>query len=624
MRRSTFKNLRQTLPGARRVFLRFWPLVRQQRGAVAAACAALVAGVALRLLEPWPLKFVFDRVLQTETRRGGRLPDLPVMRDWDPTSVLAASAVGLVVIVGLRALSDYLSTVLFTVIGNRVLAKVREQTYRHMQRLSMSFHASARGGDLIIRVINDVNQLRDAAVTAVLPLAANTLVLAGMWAMMLWLHWPLALLALAVLPLLWLRTVSLGRRIRDAARKQRHRTGAMASTAAESIAAMKVVQVLSLEDVFAREFAERNEGSRKEDVKASVLSARLERGVDVMIAVATAAVLYYGAVLAVRGTITPGELLVFLAYLRKAFNPVKDFAKYTTRVAKATAAGERVLDVLDRTPDVRDLPGAAPATRLRGDVRFEHVSFGYGDADQPVLDDISFTAEPGEVVALVGPSGAGKSTVANLLLRLYDPQAGRVLVDGRDVREYALDSYRRQLSVVLQDAVLFAASVRGNVAHGQPGVTEAQVVDAARIANADDFVRRLPQGYDTVLTERGATLSGGQRQRIAIARAALRPAPILVLDEPTAGLDEANERDVVAALERLAEGRTTLLITHDLRLAARADRVLYLDAGRVVEEGAPGELFRGDGRFAALYRLQTLETPPRHPEPAEPDPVLAG
>jgi ATP-binding cassette subfamily B protein len=340
-----------------------------------------------------------------------------------------------------------------------------------------------------------------------------------------------------------------------------------------------------------------------EGVKASRLAAGLERGVDALVAVSTALVLWHGTMLVLRGALTPGELLVFLSYLKSAFKPVRDFAKYTGRLSRAAAASERVLDLLEQEPEVRDRQGAVPAPPLRGAVHFDGVSFAYV-AGYPVVRGLDVEVTPGQRVALVGPSGSGKSTTVGLLLRFYDPDAGCVLVDGRDIREYTLESLRRQISVVLQDTILFAASVRENIGYGTPGVPPDRIEAAARLASAHEFIERLPQGYDTELGERGATLSAGQRQRLAIARAAVREAPILILDEPTIGLDEANETAVTAALERLAAGRTTLLITHDLHRAATADLILYLDQGRVAERGTHGELLKAGGRYAALYRLQ--------------------
>jgi ATP-binding cassette, subfamily B, bacterial len=604
------KSLRESLPGMARVVRRFWPYVRRQRGLLAGSFVMLFAGVGLRLLEPWPLKLVFDHVFDAAAR--GRPAAFPLLGALDPAALLLVAALAVVALTAARALTDYAYTVGFALASNRALNEVREDLYRHLQRLSLSFHTRAKSGDLIVRVVGDVGMLKDATVTAALPLLANLLALAGMVGVMVWLEWRLAAVVLLTAPLFWLCTVRIGRRIREVARAQRQREGAMASTAAEALGAIKVVQALGLEATFAGTFTREGRHNLTEGVKASRLTARLERTVDVLIAAATALVLWYGARLVLGGALTPGDLLVFLAYLKTAFRPVRDLAKYTGRLAKATAAGERVLDLLDRQPEVRDLPGAVEAPPLRGRVGFEGVTFAY-EPGEPVLRGLDFVAEPGRHVAVVGPSGVGKSTLASLLLRLYDPTAGRVLFDGRDVREYTLASLRRQASVVLQDNVLFATSVRENIACAAPGVDGAEVEAAARLANAHDFITALPQGYDTVLGERGVTLSHGQRQRIAIARAVVRRAPLLVLDEPTTGLDEENQRAVAEALGRLAAGRTTFLITHDLQLAARADLILYLEGGAVRERGTHAELLRAGGRYAALYRLQNGAAPAEDP-----------
>jgi ATP-binding cassette subfamily B protein len=579
---------------------------------VIGSLAALFASVALKLLEPWPLKWVFDHILKTRNVANRRFLD-DFLATLDPVSILALAAGSVIVITALRALAEYGNTVGFALVGNRVLTEVRNDLYRQLQRLSLSFHTKARGGDLTVRVVGDVNMLKDVAATAMLPLAANVLILIGMAGLMLWLEWRLALLALLTLPLYWLTTTQLTRRIREASRKQRAREGEMASAAAESLAAVKDLQALSLEPVFAEQFIDRSRKCQTQNVVTARLSASLERRVDVLGALATALVLFFGVKLALNDSMSAGDLLIFLAYLKRAYNPLQDFAKYTGRLAKAAAAGERVLDVLGRTPDVRDLPDAVPAGMLRGDVCFESVSFSY-ETGRTVLNGIDFAMPAGSQVALVGPSGIGKSTVVNLLMRLYDPLKGRVLIDGADIRSFTLASLRSQISVVLQDGLLFAASVRDNIAYTTRDVTQAEIETVARLANAHEFIERMPQGYDTVLGERGVTLSHGQRQRIAIARAAIRNAPILILDEPTTGLDEENERTVVAALRRLAQSRTTLIVTHDLRLAARSDLILYIDQGRVVERGTHAELIKADGRYAALYHLQMANDEPTRAE----------
>lgn len=577
-----------------------WPYVRTHRALLAGSTVALIAEICLRVLEPWPLKWVFDRLSLENTPRSGGATFLDRL---DPLELFIVAAVGTVAITGFRALADYLNTLGFSIIGSDVLTGIRHDVYRHVQRLSLSFHTKAKSGDLILRLTGDINMLRDIAVSAGLPLAVNFLVLLTMVAIMFWLHWKLALLAFSCLPLFWLFTYRFGKRIRESSRKIRKRHGGMAATAAESIGAIKTVQALSLEDAFTEAFSRQNQRSLNDDIRATKLSARLSRTVEMLTAVATAIVLFYGARLALGQEMTVGDLIVFLAYLKRAYKPMQDQAKYTARLSKAAAAAERVMELMSQTPDVRDLPGAVRAPRLTGAVRFEGVSFGY-DPERTVLKSVNVDVRPGAHVALVGPSGIGKSTLVSLILRLYDPVEGRVMIDGRDIRDYTLESLRAQVSVVLQDSVLFAASVWDNIAYGAPESSRAAIEEAARLAQAHDFILALPQGYDTILGERGLTLSNGQRQRIAIARAAVRKAPILIMDEPTIGLDEENERAVIQAIEDLSAGRTTFLITHDLSLAARSDLIFYLEDRGVAEQGSHAELTQAGGRYATLCTLQ--------------------
>ncbi len=582
----------------RRLLARFAPEVAEQRKLLVLSLVALLAQALLRILEPWPLGLVIDHVL------GGRRDESRPGVAWlplDPDELLIAAALAVLAIALLRAFAGYSSTVGFSLAGTRVLTSVRATLFRHLQSLSLAFHSRARSGDHVMRVISDVGTVRDVTITALLPLVANLLVLLGMLAVMAGMNWRLTATALVTVPLFWLSMVRLGRRIQAVSRKQRRQEGRLASTAAESLIGIETVQALSLGKQFAESFARENDGSLREGVRAKRLSARLERTVDALAALSTSLVLYFGARAAMRGEIRPGELVVFLSYLKTSIGPVRDMAKYTSRLAKASASAERVLDVLDQVPDVRDREGAIAAPILRGEIQFDRATFSY-DRGAAVLSDVDILIPAGSHVALVGSSGAGKSTLLSAVLRLLDPVSGSVRIDGHDLRDLTIESLRRQITVVPQQTLLFSGTVAENLAFGRPGASGEEIEAAARAAGAHDFVSALPGGYSESIGERGADLSVGQRRRLSIARANLSRAPIVILDEPLASLDPENQRRVAEALERSIAGRTTLHATHDLDEARRADLVLVIEGGRIAEFGTPMELADRDGVFASWIR----------------------
>ncbi len=601
MKKKRPKNIKQGISGLNRIVKHFLPQIRQQGGLLTISFLALLAETGLHILEPWPLKFIFDEIIFKEFQVESL--QVPFLDNLSVITLLTLLVVALVITALLRGTMAYVSTAGMAVAATRILSEIRANLYSHIQSLSLSFHNKAKTGDLITRVTYDIERLREVVVVAALPLVTNTLTMVGMLGVMMWLNIQLALIAIAIFPIFLLTTATMSKRIHKVAKNQRQREGVMAANAAEAIGAIKVVQALSLQSRLEKTFSKQNQKSLNESAQTQKLRAGQERTVEVLVAIATSIVLWRGVQLVMVGTITPGDLLVFINYLKVAFKPMRQLAKYTGQIAKAIASGERIIDLLEIVPEVRDAKWSYPAHAFRGMVEFRCVSFAYEDQID-TLNNLSLKVLPGQKVALVGASGGGKSTLVSLLLRLYDPQQGKVLIDGHDIKEYTLDSLRKQISIVLQESILFATTIKDNIAYGCVEATDKEIEMAARLANAHDFIVALPEGYNTIVGERGATLSGGERQRIAIARAAIRNAPIVILDEPTVGLDNHSERLVTDALDHLTQTSTTFLITHDLRTARNADQIFYLEGGKILEQGIHEQLMVLGKHYATLYHLQ--------------------
>src|SRR5215469_2444993 len=594
---------RRTVGGWITLIRAFHPEIARERQLIWISTAAVLGGVVLRLLEPWPLKFIYNAVFLGH-KHG---LSLALLQSLSPELQVAIFTVSMVVITGLAATFEYISTVTMGLAASSILADIRGSLFRHLAHLSVSFHGRNRTGDLITNVTYDVDRMREVTVSSLLPFLVNVLTLIAMLGVMLWMNWKLGCIVAVVFPVFFLTVDKLMARIKEVAREQRRREGSVASATAETIGSIRTVQALSLQSRFMEIFSIANRRSLQAGNKAQQLSAGLERVIDLLATSTTAAVLWFGARNVLHGQLTPGDLIVFTTYLRTGFKPIRQLAKYLGQIARALASGDRILGLLATPLEIKDEADAVVAPQFRGHIRFENVSFEY-EPQRRALRNVSFEAKPGQKAVLTGPSGGGKSTIASLLLRLHDPCEGRILIDGRDIRSYTLESLRSQISIVMQDSPLFALSVRDNIALGKTHSSRQEVIQAARIANAHDFIVQMPKHYDTVLGERGATLSGGQRQRIAIARAAIRKAPVIILDEPTTGLDRKNEREVSAALDSLSRGSTTVLITHDLQATQEADSIFFLMDGRIVESGTHESLMTLDREYAAMVRRRKFGT----------------
>ena len=554
------------------------------------------------LLEPWPLKIVFDHVLGSK-KMPHWLDSLVAYLGHDKIAILQFAALAVIGIAAVGSISTYFEKYLTTSVGQWVMHDLRRTLYHHIQRLSLTYHDHKKTGDLISTVTSDIDAIQDFISSVLLGMVVNTLTLVGMLAVMFYLNWRFTLIALSVAPVLFVVVYSFTRRIKQASRAVRKKEGEVVSVVAEVLSSIRVVKAFSREDYEQERFERQSLESVETALRARSLKAKLAPIVEVLVAVGTSLVLWYGVHLVLRGEMTTGSLLVFIMYLGKMYKPMRELSKMTDTLSKTVVGYERIQEVLETERDVRNIRGARPAPNFKGAISFSHVNFNYAKDDR-ILQDVDFKIEPGQIAAFVGPTGAGKTTIASLVARFYDPVSGQVTIDGQDIRQYKLKSLRRQISFVLQETLLFHAPVWQNIAYGRPEASREEIIRAAKLASADEFIVRMPEGYDTMVGERGVTLSGGQRQRIAIARAIIREAPILILDEPSSGLDAASEEVVFEALAKLMEGKTAIVVAHRLATVRRADIIFVLDRGKIVERGTHDELLARGGLYSELYEIQ--------------------
>jgi len=558
------------------------------------------------LLEPWPLKIVLDNVLKTRPIHGWLNRFVLSTAGEDKIAVLKFACACVIVIAVFDAICSYAEKYFTTSIAQWVTHDLRRTLYLHIQRLSLAFHDQKKTGDLISRVTSDIDSIQSFITSGLLGGVINVITLLGMVGVMLYLNWKFTLIALSVAPILFAVVFTYTRRIKKASREVRKKEGEIVSVIEEVFSSIRVVKAFAREDYEQRRLEEESLEGVEIALQARSLKAKLAPLVQIIVAIGTCLVLWYGTRMVLTTALSAGSLIVFIMYLGKMYKPMQELSKMTDTYSKAAVGYERIQEVLQTDREVKDLPRSRRAPRFKGDIEFDHVSFRY-DESTPILKDFSMKVKAGQLAALVGPTGAGKSTIISLIPRFYDPVSGVVKIDGMDVRSFRQKSLRQQISFVLQETVLFHGPVWQNIAYGKPEATRSEIFRAAEAANAHEFIEKLPEGYNTVLGERGMTLSGGQRQRIAIARAVIRNTPILILDEPTSGLDSASEKLVFEALDRLMEGKTCIVIAHRLSTIRRADVIYVIKDGQIVEYGRHDELMGQGGLYAELHRLQYEE-----------------
>ncbi|MEO8738433.1 MAG: ABC transporter ATP-binding protein [Casimicrobiaceae bacterium] len=583
-------------------------LVRPYHKWLTVVFIAMLVETAMSMAAPWPLKVVIDNVLGTHP-----LPEwLHWMRDFplgqSKMGLAAMAGIGVVLIAIFGAVATYVDNYYTESVGQWVAHDLRVRIYDHLQRMSLGYYDHQQTGILLSTITNDVATVQSFASSATLGILVDLLTIIGVVGLMFWLNWDFALVAVAVTPFLLLFVSRFKTAVKKAQHQVRLHQADIVTVVQEGLESVRVVKAYGRQELEEQRLEDVSQATVDAALKARRVKSMLSPVVTIVVALCTAFVLWRGASLIVKDVMTIGALTVFLAYLSKFFKPVQDLAKMTNSIAAAAVALERIQGILDTDNVIPERPNARVLTKARGEVQLEHVAFGY-DPTLPILRDVSFSIAPGQMVGVVGTTGGGKSTVVGLIPRFYDPDSGRVLVDGVDVRDYTKQSLRSQIGFVLQDTVLFRGTIRDNIAYGRPGATEAEIVAAAKLANAHDFIMAMAHGYDSAVGERGLTLSGGQRQRIGIARAVIRDTPILILDEPTAALDTESERLVIEGLERLMKGRTVITIAHRLSTIRDANKIIVLDKGVVAEQGTHDELLARHGIYAELHRIQYEQGP---------------
>jgi ABC-type multidrug transport system fused ATPase/permease subunit len=578
-------------------------LLRPHRRTLAVILAAMLVQMAMSVAAPWPLKIIIDMVIGTHRQFHWINWILTTVGADNKARIAAAAGIVTVLIAVVAGAAIYVASYFTESLSQSIGNDLRVRLYQQLQRLSLAFYDTNRLGTILSTLTSDVQAIQGFASASTLNIFTNTLTVAGMFVVMFLCRWDFTLIALAVTPLLAVFVFRVNKAISTAVKEVRTHQSDLLATVQEGLQSIQVVQAFGREDHQEQQLRKASMNTVTAWLNARRVSSMLSPVVGLAIALCTGLVLWRGSLLIMAGTMTVGALTIFLAYLAKFFQPVRDLAQMTNTLAQVSVAFERVLAISQADTVIPEHPAAKEPGRFRGEIAFEQVAFGY-DPEVPVLHDVTFTISPGQMVGIVGPTGGGKSTIVSLIPRFRDADAGTITIDGVNIHDYKLRGLRAQIGFVLQDTVLLRGTVRDNIAFGRPGATEDEIVHAAKLANAHEFITRMPEGYDSLVGDRGTTLSGGQRQRIGIARALIRDNPILILDEPTAALDAESEALVVEAMERLMAGRTVITIAHRLSTLRNADKIIVVKDGVVAEEGTHEELLNHNGVYAQLYRLQ--------------------
>jgi subfamily B ATP-binding cassette protein MsbA len=555
------------------------------------------------LAGPWPLKFILDNVVGSSHLHPwlahllGSMPD-----DGGKRTIALWAGAATVVIAAIGAAASYLDSYFTESVAQNVAHDLRMRAYHHLQRLSLAYYDKHQVSTSLSTLNTDIETIQDFASSGTLAILVDLLSLFGMLILMFWLNWDFALVAAAAAPLLLWFVSRFKKAVKKATQEVRLNQAEIVAVEMDGLQSQRVVEAFGTQELEERRLRKVSQAAVNSALRARKIKSATSPVVSIIVAACTALVLWRGADLVLSGVMTAGVLTVFLSYLTRFFKPVQELAKRTNAIAQTAVAVDRVQAILQTDEIIPERPNAPVPRSIRGEIVFDHVAFRYDKA--PVLRDVSFRIEPGQFVGIVGPTGSGKSTIISLIPRFYDPTSGSIRIDGVDVRDYQLRGLRQNFAFVLQDTLLFRGTIRENIAYGCPEASDREIVHAAQFANADEFIAHMPDGYDTMVGERGMSLSGGQRQRLGIARALIRNSPVLILDEPTAALDTEAEERVIEALERLMKGRTVVMIAHRLATLRSADKLIVLKDGLVTEEGTHDHLLSLGGVYAGLHNEQ--------------------